>query len=278
MAGDWIQMRTCLADEPEVVAIADACELDEHAVVGRLHCLWSWANIHTESGNAACVTGNAALRFIDRKVGVQGFAEAMIAVGWLCVDDGGITFPKFEIHNSSAAKTRAKTRERVRKHREKAGNATSVTKALPEKRTEESKSPVVPKGTESRDEGKQRSSNDHFESFWSVVHRKEARGAAEKAFSKAVAAVAKRNHTNHAAAAEWITSRMRVFAGSAQARDDVKGKIHPATWLNQLRFDDDDSVWGLRGRGGLDGRPPNAREEADRRIREMSERRRKVSI
>jgi hypothetical protein len=58
-------------------------------------------------------------------------------VGWLTGENYQITFPNFVEHNGSTAKKRAKTQQRVTKHR----NARSVTdvtlKALPEKRREE---------------------------------------------------------------------------------------------------------------------------------------------
>ncbi len=52
MAGDWIPMRCDIRDDPEVIAIAEACSLDFYAVVGRFHHLWSWSNLHLENGHA----------------------------------------------------------------------------------------------------------------------------------------------------------------------------------------------------------------------------------
>ena len=56
MAGDWIPMRVDLADDPAVISIATATGLDELAVVGRLHRLWSWANRHLTTGAAPSVS------------------------------------------------------------------------------------------------------------------------------------------------------------------------------------------------------------------------------
>ena len=41
---------------------------------------------------------------------------------------------------------------------------------------------------------------------------------------------------------------MTEFARSPQARDDVKGQIHPATWLNDERYDDDPREWAGNAR------------------------------
>jgi hypothetical protein len=126
MAGDWIKMRTDLADDPAVIAIAAALELSEDTVVGKLHRLWSWADRHTTDGNAGSVT----YMWIDRYISVTGFAEALEEVGWLLNDGATISFPNFDRHNGQSAKARALTMKRVR-------NARGVTEALPEKRRED---------------------------------------------------------------------------------------------------------------------------------------------
>ena len=134
MAGDWIPMRTDLAEDPAVIGIADATGLDECGVVGRLHRLWSWASWHTEDGDIRGVT----LSWVNRHVQSDGFAEAMEKVGWLITTKNGIRFPKFEEWNSQSAKKRRLTAKRVALHRENISNASGVTKTLPEKRREES--------------------------------------------------------------------------------------------------------------------------------------------
>ena len=129
MAGDWLKMRHDLADDPAVIRMAAACGLDEDAVVGKLHRLWSWADRHTTDGHADGV----GLAWVDRTARHQGFAAEMVRVGWLEETGHGLTFPRFDRHCSDSAKARALTKNRVERHR----NAASVTDALPEKRREE---------------------------------------------------------------------------------------------------------------------------------------------
>jgi hypothetical protein len=141
MAGDWIKMRSDLADDPAVIGIATATGLDEFGVVGRLHKLWSWADSQTVDGNAASVTGALSIAWLDRYVCCAGFGEAMQAAGWLATQKHGLTFPNFDRHNGQTAKQRALASKRVARHRAKKCNADcnapSVTKTLPEKRREE---------------------------------------------------------------------------------------------------------------------------------------------
>jgi hypothetical protein len=134
VAFDWIKMRIGLADDPAVIGIAAATGLDEFAVVGRLHAVWSWADRHTVDGNAPRVT----VSWLNRYISADGFGEAMTAAGWLESNDGGIRFPNFDRHNTQTGKQRALTANRVSRHRDKSNgnrnadsNGVSVTKSAP---------------------------------------------------------------------------------------------------------------------------------------------------
>lgn len=115
MAGDWIKMRIALADDPAVISIAARLSVDEFEVVGMLHHLWGWADTQSRDGHAPGVTNV----WIDRYVRHAGFADAMVSVGWLGIDETGVTFPKFDRHNGETAKTRALAAERKRNQRGK---------------------------------------------------------------------------------------------------------------------------------------------------------------
>lgn len=135
MAGDWIQMRCDLADDPAVIEMAAAVNLEEDYIVGKLHRLWSWADRQVQNGNVTGVTAE----WIDRYLSVPGFAAAMVSAGWLVVESNSVTFPKFDRYFSQSAKQRALTALRVAKHRAKPCNDSDVTKTLPEKKTVEKK-------------------------------------------------------------------------------------------------------------------------------------------
>ena len=82
-----------------------------------------------------------------------------------------------------------------------------------------------------------------FDFFWSKAHRKVGKRGAEKAFPPAVANVSRQRNITGPEAELWLAERMEEFAKSAQAKDPIRGKIHPATWLNDGRYDDDESLW-----------------------------------
>lgn len=146
MAGDWIQMRHDLFDDPAVIGIAERLNINESYVIGMLHKFWSWGDRQTLDGHAPSVT----IKWLDRYVQCDGFALSMVQVGWLeleggssCTSNAGIIIPKFDTYISESAKKRALSARRQRKKR----NAPSVTNvthgallcALPreEKRREE---------------------------------------------------------------------------------------------------------------------------------------------
>jgi len=113
-------MRTSLATDPAVIGIADQLDITEFEVVGILHHLWTWADAQSRDGHANGVT----TRWVNRYVHRDGFAEAMVAVGWLLVTETGIEFPNFERHNGETAKARALAT--VRKQKQRASVPASV--------------------------------------------------------------------------------------------------------------------------------------------------------
>lgn len=140
MAGEWIKMRLDLASDPAVVRIRRATGLDADSVVGKLHRLWGWADVHTTDGRAAGLD----VDWVDEFVGAPGFGAAMIAAGWLEADADGITFTNFDRHNGRPAKVRALGKTRMKRMR----CAVSATVAQPEeekkKRREEEYIPAAP--------------------------------------------------------------------------------------------------------------------------------------
>lgn len=116
MKSGWIKIEKTLIDKPEVAAMAEALGLDEFSVSGRLMALWSWADDHADEDGFIPLVRKSR---IDRIAAVDGFADAMIAVGWLAEEPDGVVFPGYSEHNGTTAKTRARTAKRVQQHREK---------------------------------------------------------------------------------------------------------------------------------------------------------------
>ncbi len=120
--GNWIKMRHDLIDAPEVRRLARATGLDRDQVTGKLFRLWSWADRHGTNGLL-----DAEIEDLDDQVGHVGFGAALVSVGWLETQEGGIVIPHWDRHFSDSAKVRALAGQRAEKHRAKRRNAPSVT-------------------------------------------------------------------------------------------------------------------------------------------------------
>jgi len=206
MAGDWIKIEFCLPRKPEVWHLVALLNLDTATVVGKLFQFWCWFNEHTEDGNAPSVT----VPLLDEHVGVTGFCNAMIEVGWLVQEDSMITLPNFDRHNGKTAKKRALTNQRVKRSR----NADTVTKALPEKRREE-----------------KNVYSDLFNDFWNIYPRKTNKAQAGKAFERLnpkadLLALITKDIQRRLASEEWsLTDKQHI--------------PHASTYLNGARWEDE---------------------------------------
>ncbi len=102
--------------------------------------------------------------------------------------------------------------------------------------------------------------------IYSRYPRRVAQALALNAIGKAITLVAKAGTTDahpdfegdEAAAAQWLGSRVDLYAQSAQARQPDKSKVpYPATWFNAGRYDDDPEEWRYVGTGnGFGGSQP----------------------
>ena len=140
MAGEWIKMRLDLASDPGVNRIRKATGIDADAIVGKLHRLWSWADVHTTDGIASGVD----VEWVDEFTGATGFAEGMIAAGWLECDTDSVRFSNFDRHNGLSAKRRCTQKTRTERSRAQSVTVAAlqnahntVTECKPEKRREE---------------------------------------------------------------------------------------------------------------------------------------------
>ncbi|HHT1685066.1 TPA: DNA replication domain protein [Raoultella ornithinolytica] len=136
MASSWIKVEVITPDKPEIFQIAEILNIDPDAVLGKLVRIWAWADQQTVDGNAGSVTKVV----LDRIAFITGFADALIAVGWLAYDGNKLILPNFERHNGESSKKRALTNRRVAAHRKNETQKVTqpaLQKALPEEEEEE---------------------------------------------------------------------------------------------------------------------------------------------
>lgn len=127
MALEWIIMQHDLPGKPKTKKIGRLTGASDPALtLGRLFLVWTWADKQSEDG----VIRGVELADIDDEAGCEGFADAMIQVGWLVKDGDLISFPGFGDHNGQTAKTRAK--ESLKKQRQRRSKGTGGGQVSPE--------------------------------------------------------------------------------------------------------------------------------------------------
>jgi hypothetical protein len=141
MAGDWIKLDHSSPDKPEVWKMARMLKVTPEAVVGHLVRVWVWADqqcVNVERGGDAIVDIDPST--IDVVAHLQGFADAMLAVKWLRVENGMVVFPSLQSYISETAKIRA-LRNRA-SHKYRAKKDTNVEHREVEEKTLPPKSPA----------------------------------------------------------------------------------------------------------------------------------------
>lgn len=82
---------------------------------------------------------------------------------------------------------------------------------------------------------------DHFDAWWGAVHFKTGKEAARRAYDVAVGKIRVGDPESDPHA--YLLDRMIEFASSPSSRPTDRTPIHPTTWLNQGRYDDDPETW-----------------------------------
>jgi hypothetical protein len=78
-AGNWIKIRSNLWTDPRLDRLWDLSGHVEPMVIGGRYWLWTAADQHTEDGFMPGLSAAAS----DRKCGMVGLVEALLAVGWI---------------------------------------------------------------------------------------------------------------------------------------------------------------------------------------------------
>lgn len=222
MAENWIKVEKVTPGKPEVLGIASALEIHPVQAFGFCVLFWMWCDDQLTDGNATSVTHDV----LDYHIGCNGFASALVNVGWLRDRSGSLEVPHFERHLSSSAKTRARTAERVKKSRAK-----QVTK-LKQECNAESVTPSLSNSLfqEFDFEGS-------FARFWKVYPSKGGKKEARKAWEKAIVRTAKESDVE--------TANEKIILAAQEYARFLKSVPNPPTpkwaqgWLNNDRFEDD---------------------------------------
>lgn len=124
MAGDWIKIEHGLLHKPEVMLLADALDISHFEAVGHLIAFWLWVDLNM---SPSCPQVKGTKKGLDRVAGRDGFADALISVGWLDIESDMISIPGYEVHLSKSAKERAKGQKKKASQRSRVSPNLSPT-------------------------------------------------------------------------------------------------------------------------------------------------------
>jgi len=112
----WIKVQTDLQRTPEVIQLAEllGCASVFEAS-GLCVAFWGWADGVTEDGRLA----KCSRKTVDAVVSREGFAAALIQVGWLVEDGRSMVIPNWERYNGKSARQRAIWSEQKAKQRKR---------------------------------------------------------------------------------------------------------------------------------------------------------------
>jgi hypothetical protein len=261
MAGDWIKMRVDLYRDPKVCVMADELlhvdgdlaryvdqnmqsqmtvtrNVTRNATVGALVTVWGVMRHRGKRDGDDLVCRGVSLTVIDDISDLPGFGAAMESVGWVVEKDDDIVFPSFfeeynvdpqDKKNASAAERQRRYRENLKTKSDGNGDVTrNATVTHREEKRRVVKNPLPPTGAGAR-----------FDRFWAAYPRKAGKDAARKAFAA--------RKPDDALTDAMLAAVAEQSQSEQWKRDGGQYIPHPATWLNQGRWED-----GSETRAGLD--------------------------
>lgn len=140
-------MRADLFTHPKVVRMSSALKADTLRTVGGLMSVWCLFDAHSDDGRLEGYSPEV----LDAHLRWEGFADAMVAVGWLEHDHAdGLALPRFDTHNGQSAKRRAQDADRKREVRKVSASEPDEKRTREEKRRDTSTTDVVDEKRASR--------------------------------------------------------------------------------------------------------------------------------
>lgn len=115
MAGDWIKLEKDTIGKPEISRLYKILGVTREHAFGLCIRFWIWCDSHLTDG---FLEGQGTID-IDDEVRHEGFAAALIEVGWLLHGEGILSVPNFERHLSKSAKRRGEAARSMSKMRAK---------------------------------------------------------------------------------------------------------------------------------------------------------------
>ena len=124
----WIELHDTLPDHDKVITVAEALKMDKDLVVGKLVRLWTWAINNREDGRFRARDVETIAEVMRVRIKPQRLVDALVEARLLDFDGETYTIHGWDervgMLLAKRETARAKTRERVQRHRKAAEVAT----------------------------------------------------------------------------------------------------------------------------------------------------------
>lgn len=212
----WIESHIDLGEHPKVYQLCQYLTIDKPEAIGILHLLWHFTMKYAwRDGDLRRFTPSAIASVIGWKKEPEMLITALRECKWL--DN------KMIVHDWLEYAGKLVRDRRYNEERRK----TALNGVNPRKTTATLPNPTQPNQRQLL----RRALDERFETFWKAYPKKIGKGAAEKAWQKI---------SSLEAVLETIAGAVAAQSRSEQwLKDGGQFIPHPATWLNQRRWEDE---------------------------------------
>ena len=109
----WIKVEITTPNKTEIRAAARICGITRERAFLAFFELWTYFDANTATG----LLPNLSLDDVDDISHVENFGKALVQVGWIVEEAGGLSVTNWNRHNGKSAKARGLMEKRVQKHR-----------------------------------------------------------------------------------------------------------------------------------------------------------------
>jgi hypothetical protein len=291
-AVDWFRMSNTLLTDQRISRVAARCKVHRTMILGACAHIWGLADSSSVDG----LLSEATAEGIDYDVGVAGFVDALVAIGWAEVRSDGVLLVGFIEKNGGTTSKKRKTDAAQRTARYKERRDQGVTTPSPERDPDRDQSVTLStlssvslsSDSSGESEGeKPRASRapsprppvlalvEHGPECWDYGDRRKVWDAypergrrkpqpAMEAIGNAAEWVAT-NRPDVGPPLAWLFERVKAYAKSDEGRSRFCRSI--VGWMDDRAFNEGAQAWVRE-----DGTPKQAtREEIDRVMAEVEE-------
>lgn len=252
----YVESHQALARHPKLLRLARKLNISKRESIGLLHMLWWWCLDYAPDGVLAGIGDDEIAMAVEWDGDPALLVDALVDTGWIDIDEGAtLVVHDWMDYGGKLVQRKRANADRMRNARAETAASTAVSReahvqhrcsaraehVLSEKREEKKReeetriTPLPPTGGDTVDAQESTDRQDpleeRFARFWAAYPNKTGKEAARKVW--------RRLKPSQALTGVMLLAIERQRISDAWARENGRFIPHPATWLNQGRWDDE---------------------------------------